>query len=275
MIRIYEKNDAIRFSLERALPIFLGENAEVIVTNIDQLAEIKEMIEAQKIPTIFYGFDSEISLRQQGNPAVPYFYTKYAAYFQMPSELIKWRITYDDIVNGRKIENIAVVLASKAGTKKNLIGILLHDIHPGKYGCEKGMETAKKEFGITGTIEEVRAQLEILQNQKISFAKKTMGKKIIPGVFCDMEGTLIVNDSANAEIVRKLEEYAKTRPVTIWTGGELREIYKLLRKNGITKLPLVSKYDFEGCIVETMIDDLEPEKTLALYKIKAKEYVKV
>lgn len=277
MIKVLESNDPIRMSLERALPVFLGKEANVVVANIEKLGEVKPELE-RGIPVLFYGFESEVSLRRQGHTAVPFFYRKNTAYFQMPAELICMATAYRDILEGKKLENEAVILVSKVGYRKNLVGILLHDIHPGKYGCEKRLATAKREFGISGTIEEVRVQLEKLREHKAGPVKELIGDKIVSGVFCDVEGTLILDslegEPVNQEVLKQLEKYAKTKSVTLWTGGDLERIQKLLHAKNITQWPLVSKYDFDGCKVEIVIDDYEQKEFEERYKISSKKYIK-
>ncbi|MEW5817812.1 MAG: hypothetical protein AB1798_20765 [Spirochaetota bacterium] len=275
MIKIYDKNEPIRMSMERALPIFLGEDADILVVNIDAFSEVIDLVEKTEIPIIFYGFDSEKSLRRKGHPVVPHFYRKNTAYFKLPGELTELARAYQNILSGKKIENKAMILVSKAGSKKNLIGTLLHDIHPGKYGCEKGLETAKKEFGITGTIEEVRVKLEALRDKKEDgFVKKMIGNKVIPGVFCDIEGTLLDNGSVNPNVFVWLEKYEESGlAVTLWSGGDLEEIQKILYAKNIV-WPLVSKYDFAGCKVEIAIDDMVQKKFKDMYKIYPQKYVK-
>jgi len=60
----------------------------------------------------------------------------------------------------------------------------------------------------------------------------------------------------------------------LWTGGDLEEIKKKLVANGV-KYPLVSKYAFEGCKVELVMDDFVKEEFEKRYKIYSREYIQV
>jgi hypothetical protein len=280
MIQIFEEDNPIKASLKRAAPIFLGDGAEAVIANVKQFEKVRDLAEKQENPILFYGFDSELSLLHNGSPAAPYFYSKMVAYFQVPFELVKMRDAYQAIIKGEKIENPAVMLIAKAGHKKNLVGQLLHDLYPGKWGAEKGLETAKREFGITGTIEEVRTQLENLRESEIGSVAKLAGDMIFPGVFCDIENTLIIDQPnagsvVNKEVFEKLKEFSKTLPITLWTGGDLRNAERYLMTNGINQWPLVSKYDFAGAKVEIVIDDLFKKEFQERYNISYKEYIRV
>jgi len=227
---------------------------------------------------IFYAFEPEVYLLTHGNKAAPYFYRRNTAYFQMPFELVEIAAIYKDIRDGKKLENKAVMLAAKAGHRKSIISILLHDIHPGKYGCEKGLETAKQEFGFTGTIEQVREQLGAIRardKDAVGPIEELIGDELVPGVFCDVEGTLL-DDAGKVDdvLLSILKNEAKAKSVTLWTGGDPEKISGRLLHAGIKQFPLVSKHDFRGCNVEIVYDDLPQEEFKKQYGIRTKAYLK-
>jgi len=275
MFRVVENNEPTRLSLEKVMDFLLPEDANVVFANVDNFNDVKSELEAGT-PVIFYGFDSEASLRLNGNPSAPWFYSKNAAYFQLPSLLPDMIVMYDKIIKGKKIENKVVILVVRFGYKQNLVGRLLHDIWPGKYGCEEGLKLAEKEFGIKGDIDQVRKQLEKLRGKDIGYAKEVVGNEMIHGVFCDVEGTLISADrtKVNSDLLATLEKEEKN-PVTLWTGGDIKEIEKLLISHGIKRYPVVSKDVFRGCKVEIVYDDLQKKEFEKQYVIKAKKYIKV
>jgi len=276
MIKIFEKNNPIKGSLERSLPIFLGDDAEVVVANVDQLDTILNVVEEGK-PVIFYGFATEASLRLSGNKAVQYFYRKNTGYCQIPFNLIDVSVIYKNIRDGKKIENRGAIFAAKIGFRNNLVGILLHDLYPGK-DVTKPMEKAKKEFGITGSVEEVRKQLEEVQNEKgeTTPVKDLIGSEIIEGVFCDIEGTILTSTGmVNKKVLQMLEKEEGKRAISIWTGGDVKEFQKKLYELEVKKFPVLSKYSFRGCEVEIAIDDLSQDEFEKRYGIKVQKYIQV
>lgn len=74
-----------------------------------------------------------------------------------------------------------------------------------------------------------------------------------PDLFCDVEGTLIVDGQLNDRVVTYLRKQAEVRPITIWTGGNVQEY----RRQLANKLPykVVSKYLFGGTTITTAIDN--------------------
>ncbi len=276
MFKVFDKNAPVKAAMERVMEILLPEDANVVFANVENFNDVKVDVEAGT-PVIFYGFDSEASLRLRGDPSAPWFYSKNAAYFQLPSLLPDMIVMYDKIIKGKKIENKAVILAARFGYKQNLVGRLLHDIWPGKYGCEEGLNLAEKEFSIKGTIEQVREQLEKLRGKDVGQAKEIVGDEMIPGVFCDVEGTLISVDrtKVNSDLVVVLGKEETDKPVTLWTGGDVKEIEKLLVSHGIKKYPVVSKDVFRGCKVEIVYDDLPKAEFKKQYNITAKKYIKI
>ncbi len=271
MITVVDSSDVLKKTFEKVADIFFGKDAELILVNADTVSEIGDDVRNATCPVLFYGFPSELSLRRSGNFAAPLLYKRNCAYFQLPFELTEMVAMYEKIRAGKKIENPAVLMAAERDRKDKLVPMLLHDLYPGKYGCEKALATAKSEFRLTGVIEEVREKLEGLR-RKGTRKVETSGS-IIPGVFCDMDGTLFINSEPNRDVLQKLEEYAKTKPVSLWTGGDIKEAEKLLRKEKIT-YPLLSKYDFEGCRIEIAIDDYSQDQFEREYRITAEEYIR-
>mgnify|MGYP001577192225 CR=1 FL=1 len=275
MLKVYDKEGPIKAAMERVMGVMLPDDANVVFASIENFDDAKKDLEAG-MPVIFYGFDSEASVRYQGKPAVPWFYSKNAAYFRVPFELVEMVAMYKKIVAGEKIENPAVKLAARFGYRHNLIGKILHDMH---YKPEENLKLAKKEFGITGSIDEIRAKLNKLREasgEDVGLAKEVVGDKMIPGVFCDVEGTLILNDRSkvNSDILSTLEQM-KDKPVTLWTGGDVKEVEKVLIGLKIRDFPVVGKNVFKGCEVEIVYDDLDEKEFQKQYGIKAKKYIRV
>lgn len=254
----------------------IEKDADIILVNVDdELRYIDDEICNAVCPIIFYGMNSEFSFRLTGNPAVPYFYKKNGAYFRIPFQLAEIIAMIYKIQEGKKIENTAAMMVSGKKSKDRLISVFLHDIKP--EGCgdfhERSLKIVEKEFGISGTTKEVRAKLEELQSQYSNSKDIFVATQTIPGVFCDVDDTLIVNNAINQKILEKLQKYAEAKAITLWTGGDLQEAEKVLDNLGITEYPLLSKYDFEGYQVEIAIDDLPQSEFEEKYKIKAEVYI--
>lgn len=276
MKKYVDNNESTRAAMERAMGFILPEDVGVVFANVENFKDVREDLEAG-VPVIFYGFDSEVSLRLHGHDVAPWFYSKNAAYFQAPFEIVDMIDMYDKIKKGKKIENKAVIFAAKSKYKHTLVGRLLHDIYPGKYGCEEGLKLAEKEFGIKGTIEEVRTLLEKLQSvEATGDISKEIGNEILPGVFCDIEDTLLSSDrSAVKSVVLTALEIAEKehkKPITLWTGGDVEEMTRLLFQFGIKQYPVVSKGVFRGCQVEIAFDDMPYNEFKMQYGIEVKDF---
>lgn len=276
MIKIFEKNQPIKNALERSLPIFLGDDADVIVANTEELEKVSDEVECGKL-VVFYGFSSEALLRLKGDPAVPYFYRNNTGYCQFPFNLTDVATIYKDICEGRKIENRAAILAAQVGVRNTLVDILLHDLHPGKDTTEP-MKKAQNEFDIAGSTEEVREKLKEIMSRKdeATPVKDLIGDEVLKGVFCDIEGTLLSSDDAvNESVLQMLEKEEGKRAVSIWTGGDTEKLQKKLYQLGVKKFPILSKYSFKGCEVEVVIDDLSQDEFKKRYGIKSQKYIQI
>jgi hypothetical protein len=257
-------------------PIFGIESG--ILVNIEEVEKGRfDPDETTDRPIIFFCFRPESLLRRQNHPAVQYFYRKDCAYFQLPGELVEMKILHDQLVDGKKPENKAAILVSNLNYKKNSISIILHDLkyYPGEVG-QRAMKRAETEFDLVGSLDEVQKMLEEYRKDCSSGKIKNLaGEDIIPGIFCDVEGTLVYEGIVNQTIVDKLEKLSKTKAVSIWTGGETKEAEKMLYNLGVNKWPVLSKYDFAGCRVETIFDDLPKKKFEEDYDIHTSDYRKV
>ena len=100
-----------------------------------------------------------------------------------------------------------------------------------------------------------------------SFKESKESKEVINGVYVDVEGTLILNDSKgqqslNGNLVQQLEKLiANGREVIIFTGGDITAIGDKLKELGFPEhfLPVRSKNEYRGKVLEVLIDDTPPE----------------
>jgi hypothetical protein len=95
---------------------------------------------------------------------------------------------------------------------------------------------------------------DLIENIR-SFEK---AKELQPGVFVDVDGTLIINGKLNIKLAEALET-VKGR-VTIFSDGVSKIQSEKLRSLGFSEkfLPVVSKNNFKGMVLEKLIDDSVP-----------------
>lgn len=285
-MRIIESKEGnpVAKSFERALPVFgIEKNMPLILVNADisflesdrRMEEIIDEIEADaERPIIFYSFDNQERLEMRGHPACRLFYRNDVGFVKIPVRLEEIKKLYDNLVSGKKIANPAAEAFFGINVKKNLISILLHSFSH-KNLSPKVLEKIKKEFGFEGNEDEIANQLRFAQEAAAALAEVEEWKgKTFPGVFCDIEGTLFFDTKIKNEVLEMLKKYSETKPVTLWSGGDLEEIKEKLVANGVI-YPLVSKYAFKGCRAEVVIDDLPQGYFEEKYKIYSREYIQV
>ncbi len=266
--------------LEKVTDVVLEDDAKILLVDVEAfLANKKEVVATIENggPVIFYGFDTHERFLTSGMAAASYSHLRNTGYVQLPFRaVVDLASLYSKITGSKNIENKALTLLSMVSTKKRQANTFAHDLYPGKTGYEVTLQKVEEELGITGTLEEVREKLEVLRSRELksrAVAELAQGEVLL-GVFCDIEGTLVLGGELNSSIVEKLNEYSKDRAVTLWTGGNIDDIRKFLALKDIY-YPVVSKYDFFDCKVETVIDDLAPEKFFEEYGIVAGEYIQV
>ena len=95
-------------------------------------------------------------------------------------------------------------------------------------------------------------------------------------IFVDVEGTLLVNGELRKDIVTSVKSFAlnEKRPVTIWTGGDVKSLAQKLRQFGIS-WKITSKYLFKGATVDMTYDDMTKDQLFASYGINTENHVKV
>ncbi len=99
--------------------------------------------------------------------------------------------------------------------------------------------------------------------------------EFLDGVFCDIEGTLLLDGNINQKILEMLRTYeAEGKTVTLWTDGDIAKLSEILLHNGIT-YPLHAKTEFAGAQVAIAIDDMDEFTFNAHTKILPKKFVQV
>ena len=116
----------------------------------------------------------------------------------------------------------------------------------------------------------------------VTFLKETkvdrplvMKGRYLEGVYCDVEGTLLVDGKLNEKVVKALSYYwSEKKKITIWTDGDVDDIFTKLRMLGVPH-SIVSKHDYAGATAEIVIDDMDEFSFAATTKIAAGEFIRV
>ncbi len=95
----------------------------------------------------------------------------------------------------------------------------------------------------------------------------------LEGVFCDIEGTLIVNGNINEKVLSVLKKYeTEGKQITLWTDGNPEDISKILISKKVN-YSLNKKLDFAGAEVEIAIDNMDEFTFNAHTKISSKIFI--
>lgn len=103
--------------------------------------------------------------------------------------------------------------------------------------------------------------------------------KKLKWVYCDMDGTLILDDKdwfvVNQKVLDYLEEQERLwNEVHIWTWWDINEQQQKLKRFWI-KYPLISKYEHRWSEAEIVIDDQDYDSFTSDYWIKVQNYINV
>jgi len=183
-------------------------------------------------------------------------------------------------------QNPALALAAERSLQNSLLGKLRHDF---RHRPEECIAEARNKLGLTGSDERVTGFLT--SRELVLLPKKQLGS--IPGVFCDVDGTLLLHSGEiNQAVVDKLIGYSQTHPITIWTGGSLNDVYVTLgeqlekacrqymeqtgeKTNLHLRTPLLPKELFSGSKPEIVIDDLSEHMFKNRYGMEPGTYILV
>ena len=166
------------------------------------------------------------------------------------------------------------------GYTQRKIGYLLHIIH-GKNPREH-RDASDVQQMVWETKKEFPSLVDKTDDEIFDFLLAASAKREevrkgenLSGVFCDIEGTILVDSNVRQDTLEKLEEYeAQGKSVILWTDGDIDQISLQLRKHGI-EYPIHAKADYAGATVEVAIDDLDEIAFTARTKIQAKTFMRV
>lgn len=175
----------------------------------------------------------------------------------------------------RAADPLAIALLGAVSFQREM-GILQHDLHHAEQSADRMVaweERARKHLGD-------KPQAELIEIVKRARPQDdALGQfdgREFPDVCVDVEGTLFNEQREfRPDVLARARELAEGRPITIWTGGDLKTAREMVRKASIP-YKLVAKQQLRGATVGIVVDDLPKEEFSKTYGIgHSKEYVRV
>ncbi len=118
------------------------------------------------------------------------------------------------------------------------------------------------------------ADIQRILDSSLAETRPFAGRSL-PGLFVDIEGTLIGPDgTVNERVVQLLHEQSARMPITIWTGGDTTAYREQLARLGLP-WKVTSKLLFQDAEVECALDDLPQDRLERQYNVRAKNYLNV
>jgi len=195
---------------------------------------------------------------------------KRVGFLRLPFSADELLEKYKSLLNDEKEEDILAIELNRISTYQQKMGLIQHQV---KYRLDDPNQVAwsiaeVRKLDVAGTDEEI---IELIKNFERNPNNSAFTGKYFPGVFCDIENTLITNYEVNQKMLKILHEYSDKKPITLWTGGDIKSTQMILLQNNIT-WKLVSKDDFAGAEVEIAYDDMDEEEFSKIYAIKVRQF---
>lgn len=237
----------------------------------------------EELPIILTSFMSEsdfLKMKDHSTKFQALMAKRKIGFLQLPFTDQDFLAKYQELMSDEKVEDILAVELEKIDDFQTQMGYIKHSIsgyvnNPESDQAKERIAKALidgRNIGLLGTDSEVIEQIIGYVYQPVP--NKYFAGRFFAGVFCDIEGTLLVDNKVNGELLITLKELSKGRQITLWTGGNLREIKETLLKNKIT-WKLVPKSSFSGAEVEMAIDD-EPYTVFhEKYGIEVKDFIQI
>ncbi len=181
----------------------------------------------------------------------------------------------------RTAKDVPTPVYTVSDEAKKYLSHIFHDLKyvpswdsPEAYGNTKFqsiMEKVKEYFpSLAG--EEPVVIIEFLKSVSDSREEVMKGVRL-SGVYCDIEGTLLVDETLNLKVFATLKWYEEQgKSVTLWTDGDIQKLQPKIEAFGIT-YQIKSKFDHAGAIAEIVIDDQDEYTFSARTKISAEKFI--
>lgn len=163
------------------------------------------------------------------------------------------------------------------------LSVIFHDLRyvpnwdtAAAYADQKFQSTMEKvrDYFPSFAQSEPSAIIEFLKSVSDSREEVMKGVKL-SGVYCDVEGTILVEGKLNLSVVTRLQEFEQQgKTVTLWSDGNIEKLKQTLLSLGVTYL-LKSKFDHAGAIAEIVLDDQDEYTFGARTKISAETFIRV
>ena len=162
-----------------------------------------------------------------------------------------------------------------------MLSLLQHDVHPDKTKTPKVYERGIRMSRLFVN-KFFPSQVQLDDNKLVTFIQgltfnilEVMKGEKIQGVYCDIEGTLLINGELNSACLRLLKQYeSEGKVITLWTLGDTNKLSRQL-ENLSVHYPVKSKLDFAGAEGEIIIDDMNEEELERVTKITAQTFIPV
>ncbi len=181
---------------------------------------------------------------------------------------------YLELVGSEKEADLLAIEMERSRKENELLGSLKHSIgyltDENVLYQSKTLEAINKarQAGFSGDDREI---LERIMNFTHDRSEAKFAGKYFPGIFCDLEGTLLTGNEVNLQLLNELNRLSETKPITLWTSGDLKDYQKKLISKGIF-WKLVSKYDFSSAEVEIAFDDIPYPKFQREFGIRVRNF---
>lgn len=233
----------------------------------------KRYADDTKNTVVLFGFETERTLRNDGRFMGLMAYPN-VDFLRLSPEMAILISKIYDLRAGKKIGNPAVQASFGIAVQKHIIPTLRHDLYHAKENPEKlklWMARAR-EIGLIGSEEQIFKTIELWEKREQEIAGPLEGREF-PGVFIDLKGTLVQgNGRPREEVIAMAREYAKTRPVTIISDSDPKEVLSTLEELKLN-FPFLSKTDLKGTTLEIIVDDMTEEKFISINKIQPRQYI--
>jgi hypothetical protein len=237
------------------------------------------LVEALKVvndgkPIILLGWQEplEYSTRIEWHALMGYPHVMFFRHPLFHAEALTQSITEAKNGSLRPADPLAIrLLQLKA--HNDVLQVLRHDLHYAEMSqesMEAWLPRARQHFG------------NLSEQELVALVKDTTQPKLGPlagldfqDVCVDIEGTLIDKQGKlRIDVVDKVCELSQGRPVTVWTGGNMKELDAIIRKQGLD-WKLTSKNLLRGAKVHTIVDDLDQEEFNWKYGVACDTYIQI
>ena len=155
----------------------------------------------------------------------------------------------------------------------DVLQVLRHNLHYAEMSqesMEAWLRSARQHLGNLSEQELVVLVKDTTQPKLGPFAEQNF-----QDVCVDIEGTLVDKQKKlRVDVVDKVRELSQGRPVTVWTGGNMKELDAIIRKQGLD-WKLTSKNLLHGAKVHAIVDDLDQDEFNRTYGVACDTYVQI